>query len=167
MTSEEDSIRRSSRRLSKTFGWIFGFGVVLLISEVLYIPTKRLGFALGSDRTGTAIVEWLDTLLLGLPAIALLLALWFARRMMRDVAEHGPFGPMSGRDLGRVGTSLLVSAVAMILFTDTETLRPAAPGNLPLIATAAALGCVGLALRLLGRFQTHAAALKAENSEFV
>jgi hypothetical protein len=166
-TLDDTAVGRSGRRLADLFGWLFGAGAFLLVSEVLYRPLKVFGFSLAGGASADAFGSFAEVLVGALPTAALLGAMWSARALFRGFEGGDVLAVETSRRLSRLGDWLVVSAVLAIL------IAPTAPGGLSVesnfqgLLADLALGCVGLAIRLLGRVFSSAAAIKAEHDQII
>ena len=160
-----DSVSRQGARLGTLFGWVFGLGAGVLFTQIMYIPLKRVVFAIGSSDIATA-SEGLGTLVIQcLPAIMLLAAIRTAQRLFRTYATGGILTADSSRLLGRVGDWLTASAVLSLIVGPASARMDAVTGGY--ITTQIALICVGVAIRLVGQVQALAAQIKSDHEQIV
>lgn len=146
--------------------WIMGLWIFL---DAAYVPLKAVGAALataGADL-GLAVRGVLMALSGVVHVFALAGAAWSARGLFRRFAAGEVFTGANGAALGRVGDWLIASAFLSV------TVAVHAAGAVGVVEAgvgwpaAVTLGVVGLAIRLLGRAFAAAAALKAENEQFI
>lgn len=164
-TIATDSIALQSARLKTLFGWVFGIGAFLLFSEAAYRPLKHIVLSLGTPDGGAAWRELVIVAQQALPAVALLAAVYAARRLFKALAQGAVLSVESSAALGRIGDWLIASAVLGLLFGPYGLRFDALSANL--FATQIVLGCVGLAIRLVGRIHRIAAELKADHEQIV
>lgn len=164
-TTTIDQLHGQSRRLKSLFGWLAGLGSFLLFTQIIYVPLKSLFFAIGTPALGEAAGEIASVAIQSLPAIALIGALWTARRLFGAFAGGAILAADAGRLLGRVGDWLTASAVLALIVGPASERMDAVTGAY--ITTQIALIGVGLAIRLLGRVQALAADIAADHAQIV
>jgi hypothetical protein len=111
-------------------------------------------------------------LVLSIPALLYVAALYCARRVFLRIAAGDLFSPDNGAGLRSMGRWLLIGALWAIC--DQGLVPYSADQSLALTMSEVArsssdlvLAALGLALTLIGRLMISAAAIKAENDEFV
>ncbi|WP_353204894.1 hypothetical protein [Sphingomonas sp.] len=164
-TTQIDALRRQSRSLKKAFEWGFSISCFLLFSQVSYVPLKTLLFSVGTPDATSALVDLVEIAARALPSVALLGAIWTARGLFKAYEDGAVLTPESGRAIGRVGDWLTASGVLALLVGPASATMDAVTGAY--ITTQIALIGVGLAVRLLGRVQAIAAAIKIDHEQIV
>lgn len=117
----------------------------------------------------------LDTgrqLLLSVPGLMYVAALYYARRVFLRVADGEIFAPSNGDGLRAMGRCLLIGGLWALIVQGLVPYSPSQPLALTMSEVAhsssdVVLAALGLALLMIGRLMTTAAALKAENDRFV
>lgn len=160
-----EKIKKDSAGLKRLFGWLFGLGLFLIFSEITYRPLKAIFFSVGTGALGNALDQLAVTALAALPALALLGAVWQARRLFKSFAGGQILSVEAGKALTRLGDWLVISTVLMFLFGPAGDHPDAAFGLY--ISTTVMLGCIGLAIRLVGRVVDMAAEIKLEHDQIV
>ena len=164
MTSANHDLQAKSRSLQSLFGWLFGFGAFLLVSELVYRPVKAVVMA-GDAEAAVAWARFAGMAADSLPSLALLAALWSARSMFKAMATGDVLSPRSSAALGRVGDWLIISAISGLglgPFGD----RFDAIGT-AYFSALVVLAALGLAIRLLGRIHALAAEIAADNRQII
>lgn len=160
-----DQLQGESLRLKSLLGWVVGLGAFLLFSQIFYVPLKGLIFAIGTSGLTGAAASITETAVRSLPAIALLAALWTARKLFAVYTTGAILSAQGGRMIGRVGDWLTLSAILALAVGPASERMDAVTGAY--ITTQIALICVGLAIRLLGRVQAVAADIAADHAQIV
>jgi hypothetical protein len=158
-------VQKDSAALKQLFGWLFGIGVFLVFSQVAYVPLKAVILSVGTDGLGEATQRLGETALAALPALALLGALWQARRLFNSIASGEILSVETGKALTRLGDLLVLSTVLWFFFGPAVDYHEPAFG--PYLSASIVLGCIGLALRLVGRVIDMAAGIKIEHDQIV
>lgn len=166
-----DKLRAESRTLAMVFGVVFAVVALWLFGDVSYVPLKQFGAALATpeaDAVATA-AAYGRIVVQVLPVVLMLGALWSARDLFRQFAAGDVFTPASGAKLGRIGDWLIAGAVAGIVASPAVEIvtSAGAPTDLRFDHLSLAVGCVGLAIRLIGRAFVSAAEIKAENDQIL
>ncbi len=160
-----EKIQKDSAGLKRLFGWLFGLGIFLIFSEITYKPLKAVIFSVGTGALGNALDQLGVTALGALPALALLGAVWQARRLFKSFASGKILSVEAGKALTRLGDWLVISTVLMFFFGPAGEHPDAAFGLY--LSTTIMLGCIGLAIRLVGRVIDMAAAIKFDHDQIV
>ncbi len=167
-TSKQATLRRQSRMLHILATFAVAITLAAVVSQVAMVaaPLWKGGpVALALISTGRQIV-------LSVPALLYVAALYYARRVFMRVAGGEIFVRTNGEGLRAMGRCLLIGGLWAIL---AEGLVPYSPDQ-PLALTMSevarqssdvVLAALGLALTLIGRLMTNAAALKSQIDEFV
>jgi hypothetical protein len=164
MTAAE-KVQKDSAALKQLFGWLFGLGVFLIFSEIAYLPLKTIFLSLGTDALGSAAGQLGETVVTALPALALLGAVWQARRLFSSFASGQILSAEAGKALTRLGDLLVVSTVLWFFFGPaTDRQEPVFGAYL---SATIMLGCIGLAIRLVGRVVDLAAVIKVDHDQIV
>jgi hypothetical protein len=164
-TPAEDPLAQRGRSLASLFSVIFWGGVLWLFAEA-YVPLKQATAAwLGADLSEQqeTVRALLRFLIQALPAVALLVAIGFARSLFTVFGTGAILVPDNGLRLGRIGTALVVAAVLMLV----GGWIPGGDHAGPLFSLVMVLGAVGLAIRWIGDAWARAAAAQAELEAFV
>ena len=112
---------------------------------------------------------WALRLVVALPALGYLWALWSAQRALGDLAAGRTFQPTVSRAMRHIGAGVLVGALVEV-FALTNLMRLVLGGRgsyLYFDLSAIVLGVVGAALVLLARLVDEARALQVELDEIV
>jgi hypothetical protein len=112
---------------------------------------------------------WSLRLVVALPAVGYLWALWSAQRALGDLAAGRRFQPTISRAMRHIGAGVLIGALIEV-FALTNLLRLVLGGHgsyLYFDLSAIVLGVVGAALILLARLIDEARAMQVELDEFV
>lgn len=166
MTSlSTQTVQKDSDVLRQLFSWLFGFGVFLVFSEIAYIPLKAIFFSFGTTELASAVSDFAETAIAALPVLALLGAVWQARRVFTSFASGHILTVEAGKALGRLGDWLVISSVLMFFVGPADDRHTAVFGLY--VSTIIMLGSVGLAIRLVGRVIEVAAAIKSEHDQIV
>jgi hypothetical protein len=109
---------------------------------------------------------------LSVPALLYVAALYYARRVFLRIAGGEIFVKTNGEGLRAVGRCLLMGGLWAILVQGLVPYSADQPLTLTMSEVARSssdmvLAALGLALMLIGRLMTTAAAIKAENDRFV
>ncbi len=114
--------------------------------------------------------QWVSLrLIVALPAVGYLWALWSAQRALGDLAAGRTFQPTVSRAMRHIGAGVLVGALIEV-FALTNLMRLVLGGRgsyLYFDLSAIVLGVVGAALILLARLVDEARAKRAELDEIV
>ncbi len=114
--------------------------------------------------------QWVSLrLIVALPAVGYLWALWSAQRALGDLAAGRTFQPTVSRAMRHVGAGVLAGALFEV-FALTNLMRWVLGGQgsyLYFDLSAIVLGVVGAALILLARLVDEARAMRAELDEIV
>lgn len=168
MDRNQERLVRGSRRLAFVFTVLFWTGALWLFSEAAWPSLKRAAAALTSPAAGTEAIIFLRSLLAETPAFALMGALWTAIGLFRGFARGEALTAASGRALSVIGVWFIASAVASGTFVGAPFgLQAPALAMPPTLSAEMVLGCVGIALVLLGRAFSTAAAIKADHDQIV
>jgi hypothetical protein len=151
--------------LKRLFGWLFGLGAFLVFAEVAYMPLKAVFLSVGTNALGGAAGHLGEAAIAALPALALLGALWQARRLFNSFATGQILSVETGKALTRLGDLLVVSTVLWFVFGPAVDYHEPAFG--PYLSASIMLGCIGLAIRLVGRVIDMAAAIKVDHDQIV
>ncbi len=162
-------LKGESASMAGLLMWVSWLAAAYIFLDAAYVPLKGVGAALmtpGADMF--AAVRGVLMAMAGvIHVFALLGAAWSARGLFRRFAAGEVFTGANGAALGRVGDWLIGSAfLSATVAIHFDEVRGAAVNGVSWPA-ALALGIVGLAIRLLGRAFGAAAALKAENEQFI
>jgi hypothetical protein len=106
-----------------------------------------------------------QTAVAALPAAAMLGAVWQARRVFKSFSSGEILSVEAGRALTRLGDWLVVSTVLWFFVGPAIDRDDAAFG--PYLSASVMLGCIGLAIRLVGRVIDMAAAIKSDHDQIV
>jgi hypothetical protein len=160
------------RRQSRVFRGLASLAVAITLAAVV----SQIVIAAAPLWKGGPIQEALiDTgrqIVLSVPALLYVAALYYARRVFLRIAGGEIFVRTNGQGLLAMGRCLLIGGLWAMA---AEGLMPYAADQ-PLALTMSevarsssdvVLAALGLALVLIGRLMTTAAALKAQNDEFV
>lgn len=112
---------------------------------------------------------WTVRLIVALPAVGYLWALWSAQRALGDLAAGRMFQPTVSRAMRHIGAGVLIGALIEV-FALTNLMRlvlGGVGGYLYFDLSAVVLGVVGAALILLARLVDEARAMQIELDEFV
>lgn len=112
---------------------------------------------------------WSLRLIVALPAVGYLWALWSAQRALADLAAGRTFQPTVSRAMRHVGAGVLLGALVEV-FALTNLMRLVLGGSgsyLYVDLSAIVLGVVGAALVLLARLVDEARAMQAELDEII
>jgi hypothetical protein len=164
MTSAE-KVQKESAALKRLFSWLFGAGLFLIFSEIAYMPLKAIFLSLGTDGLGSAAGRLGETAIAAIPALALLGAVWQARRLFDSFASGQILSAEAGKALTRLGDLLVVSTVLWFFFGPATDYHEPSFG--PYLSASIMLGCIGLAIRLVGRVVNMAAVIKIDNDQIV
>ncbi|MDH7973986.1 hypothetical protein QH494_17500 [Sphingomonas sp. AR_OL41] len=160
-----EKVQKESATLKRLFGWLFGIGAFLIFSEIAYMPLKAVILTAGTAAGRGAVDDLAETILASLPALALLGAVWQARRVFGGFAGGEILSVEAGKALTRLGDWLVASTVLSIFFGPAGGRADIVFGlNLSAIIM---LGSVGLAIRLIGRVVEMAAAIKSDHDQIV
>jgi hypothetical protein len=113
--------------------------------------------------------RWLLRLIVALPAVGYVWALWSAQRALGDLAAGRTFQPTVSRAMRHIGGGVLVAAlIEVVALPNLIRLVTAGAGSyLYVDLSAIVLGVVGAALVLLAHLVDGARAMQAELDEFV
>ena len=157
---DSDSVRKSAallRRLltAATFTLLF-----ILVAE-------RLGYA-GAYRGAFDAARLPEQLVLSLPALLNVAALWSLRGAVAAAAAGEPFGRMAASAFHRVGALLAASAVTALLVVPAlaRLLGPAPPRLIDADISTLVLGAIGLAMMFVGKLIARAGAAQRELEAF-
>ena len=160
-----EKVQKNSAALKRLFGWLFGVGAFLIFSEIVYMPLKAVLFTVGTDALGSAVRHLLATSLAASPALALLGGVWQARNLFQGFASGEILTVDAGKALTRLGDWLVISAVLSFFFGPAGEHPDATFGHY--LSTIVMLGCLGLAIRLVGRVVEVAAEIKIDHDQIV
>jgi hypothetical protein len=168
MDRTQEKLVRGSRRLASVFTVLFWFGAFWIFSEAAWRPLKEVAAALHTPKAGEAALGLSQALLAETPAFALMGALWTARGLFARFARGEALTAASGRSLSVIGAWFIASALASGTFSSSPTTPPTPAFTAPpTVAAEIVLGCVGVALILLGRAFSAAAAIKADHDQII
>jgi hypothetical protein len=159
--NEADSLRNDAQRLAIVIGVSTVVLWVLLILERLGAPAASLAQS-GSDAG--ALREIARRLVMSVPDVADLAALYFVRVALKSFARGDFFAPVVTRMLERVGAMLAAGALASAFLVPlAERAIGAGPGYwIAFDVSALVLGAVGLALIVIARVLRRASAIESE-----
>jgi hypothetical protein len=166
--SKQASLRRQSR--------VFRGLAALAVATTLAAVISQLALAAAPLWKGGPVEEALlntgRQFVLSVPALLYIVALYYARRVFLRIAGGDIFTRDNGEGLRAMGRCLLIGGLWAMA---AEGLVPYSADQ-PLTVTMSevarsssdvVLAALGLALTLIGRLMTTAAAIKAENEKFV
>jgi Protein of unknown function (DUF2975) len=159
--SDTDPVRRSAVTLRRL---LTATTIVLLTILVL----ERLGYAGAYRRGGFDAAQLPAQLLLSLPALMNLAALWCLRGAVAAAAGGEPFGRMAAAAFRRVGALLAASAVTALLIVPALA-RPLGLAPQRLIdadISTLVLGAIGLGMLFVGKLIARAGAAERELEAF-
>lgn len=151
---------RNARRMARLLTFIFWLVAAALLLE-------RLGYA-GIYRGTVQPFALLEQLLLSLPAILYLTAVWQLRNALAAVASGNLFGDAVVRAIRRVGALLVVAALVstFLLPPMSRALGQVMHRLIDLDVATFTIGAVGLGLWSLAHVVRRAAAHERELKEF-
>jgi hypothetical protein len=167
-TSKQASLRRQSRM----FRILSSIAVFITLAAVLSQVAMSAAPIWKGGPVEQALLNTAREIVLSVPALLYVAALYFARRVFMRIAAGEIFVRTNGEGLRAMGRCLLIGGLWAIL---AEGLVPYSPDQ-PLALTMSevarnssdvVLAALGLALMLIGKLMTDAAALKSQIDEFV
>jgi Protein of unknown function (DUF2975) len=167
-TSRQTALQRQSLRFR-------GLSSVAVVITLLAVISQIAIAAAPLWKGGPAQQALLDTgrqFVLSVPGLMYVAALYYARRVFVRVADGEIFAPSNGDELRAMGRCLLIGGVWALIVQGLVPYSPSQPLALTMSEVARSssdvvLAALGLALLMIGRLMTTAAALKAENDRFV
>jgi hypothetical protein len=153
-------------RLLRLAVLVVAAGLALLVGLGLAGATMPTRFDAASL---TSAQWWTLRLIIALPAMGYLWALWAAQRALRDLGAGRTFQPTLARAMRQIGIGVLAGALVEV-FALVNLMRWLLGGSgsyLYFDLSAIVLGVVGAALVLLARIVDEARALQAELDGFV
>ena len=166
--TKQNTLQRQSRRFR-------GLSSIAVAVTLLAVVAQIAIAAAPLWKGGPVQQALLDTgrqFLLSVPALLYVAALYYARRVFLQVAGGDLFAPSNGKGLRSMGRCLLIGGVCAMVVQGLVPYSPTQPLVLTMSEVARSssdvvLAALGLALIMIGRLMTTAAALKAENDRFV
>lgn len=166
-----DKLQADSRTLTVVFGVVFLVVALWLFGDVSYQPLKRFGATLVTPERDAAAAAsaFGEVAIQVLPVVLMLGALGSARKLFKQFASGEVFTQSNGAQLGRIGDWLIAGAVAGVMVSPALEIvtNSGAASDLRFDHLSLAVGCVGLAIRLIGRAFASAAEIKAENDQIL
>jgi Protein of unknown function (DUF2975) len=167
-TPQQDILQKQSRRFRGLSSMAVGVTLLAVVAQIAVAAAPLW-------KGGPVQQALLDTgrqFLLSLPALLYVAALYYARRAFLQVADGDVFAPSNGEGLRAMGRCLLIGGVCAMVVQGLVPYSPSQPLALTMSEVARSssdvvLAALGLALIMIGRLMTMAAALKAENDRFV
>lgn len=144
-----------------------GRGLALAFVALAFIVVaERAGYA-GLYRAAATHAAWREQLLLALPAVAYLAALWELRRGVVAVGAGRLFGPSLASALRRVGLLLVVGALTSLFVIPAlyRFLGSAYPRSIDFDVATLVVAVLGLALAFVARLLQRAGVIEAELDE--
>lgn len=138
-----------------------GLGLAALVALGLVGPPMPHSYDASALDAGQ---WWSLRLVVALPALGYLWALWSAQRALGDLAAGQTFEPTVSRAMRHIGAGVLVGALIEV-FALTNLMRLVLGGSgsyLYIDLSAIVLGVLGAALILLARLVDEARAMQAE-----
>ena len=167
-STSQAALRRQSRVFRGLASLAVAITMAAVVSQILMAaaPLWRGGDA------GEALTNTGSQVVLSVPALLYVAALYYARRVFLRIANGEIFVRTNGEGLRAVGRCLLIGGLWAICAEGLVPYSPDQPLALTMSEVARSssdvvLAALGLALTLIGRLMTTAPALKAENDEFV
>lgn len=159
MNNQPTRIARDARRLSQGLTLLFIVVAVTVLAE-------RLGYA-GAYATAPRPAAIAHQLLLALPTLIYLAALWQLRRGVAAVARGELFGRTVARTLRHVGWLLVAGAALTILAMPTlhRWLGESYPRLIDFDIATLVLGAIGVALAFFARLLEQAGLVQQELDE--
>ncbi len=167
-TSKQVTLRRQSRM----FRGLSSIAVAVTLAAVVSQVVLSAAPLWKGGAVEQALLNTARELVLSVPALLYVAALYFARRVFMRIAAGEVFVRTNGEGLRAMGRCLLIGGLWAIV---AEGLVPYSPDQ-PLALTMSAiarnssdmvLAALGLALTLIGKLMIDAATLKSQIDEFV
>jgi Protein of unknown function (DUF2975) len=160
------------QRQSRVFRGLASLAVLITLTAVVSQIALVAAPLWKGGPVSDALAATARQVVLSVPALLYVAALYFARRVFLRIAAGELFVAANGDGLRAVGRCLLIGGLWAIA---AEGLVPYSPDqplalNMSEVARSSSdvvLAALGLALMLIGRLMTTAAVLKAENDGFV
>ena len=160
LDSDRDSVRKSAALLRR----LLTTATLALLSILV---AERLGY-IGAYRGAFEAARLPAQLVLSLPALLNLAALWSLRAAAAAAADGEPFGRMAVSACRRVGALLAASAVTALLIVPAlaRLLGDAPPRLIDADISTLVLGAIGLAMMFVGKLIARAGAAQRELEAF-
>lgn len=145
---------------------VVGLGLFALVASGMVGPAMPSSF---DARSLDPARWWTLRLVIALPAMGYLWALWSAQRALGELAAGRTFQPTVSRAMRHIGAGVLVGALIEV-FAMSNLMRMVIGGTggyLYFNLSAIVLGVVGAALVLLARLVDEARAMQVELDEIV
>ncbi|WP_440222915.1 DUF2975 domain-containing protein [Dokdonella sp. MW10] len=138
---------------------------IVLAGLLVLLVLERFGWMLAVPREAS--MPWARVALaacLALPEVLYVIALWWIRRAMREIAAGQLFTPVVTLALQRVGLLMLVgAALGVLVLPSVSAALGAPPGHvIAYDVSKVVIGALGLALGIVGRLLRQAAAIQSE-----
>jgi hypothetical protein len=160
------------RRQSRMFRGLASLAVAITLAAVVSQIFMAAAPLWKGGPVEEALISTGRQLALSVPALLYVASLYYARRVFLRIAAGEIFVRTNGEGLRAVGRCLLLGGLWAICAEGLVPYSPDQPLALTMSEVARSssdvvLAALGLALILIGRLMTTAAALKAQNDEFV
>lgn len=156
---EASVIALRARRLKR---WL----TILIVAVALMLPLEALGSARASGSVGFADMAsvFARQLLVAVPAVVYLVALWSIRRALASISIGAPFAPAVAQALGRVGWLLLLGSLLAIFVMPNiyRLLDGGYPRLIEFDITNIVIGGLGISLTLFSKLFESAGAMQRE-----
>jgi hypothetical protein len=167
-SSKQASLRRQSRMFHILASIAVAITLAAVVSQVAMVAAPLWKGAPAAQ----ALINTARQIVLSVPALLYVAALYYARRVFMRIAAGEVFVRTNGEGLRALGRCLLIGGLWAILAEGIVPYSPDQPLALTMSEVAGqssdvVLAALGLALTLIGTLMTNAAALKSQLDEFV
>jgi Protein of unknown function (DUF2975) len=170
--AQSSSKQATLRRQSRIFRALSSIAVAITLAAVVSQVAISAAPLWKGGPVEQALLNTAREIVLSVPALLYVAALYFARRVFIRIAAGEIFVKANGEGLRALGRCLLVGGLWAILAAGLVPYLPDQPLALTMSEVArqssdVVLAALGLALTLIGKLMTDAATLKSQIDEFV